>query len=117
MISWPAFPYDLIGRGTVLVLAVILAIFILGAVILGGAFIWTRGWSYISNVMWRGYDPDDNDYPPAWKIRISGITIALARFQFHKIPAAYREGGEMTDKDITARAAMQRYLTNVFDLD
>ena len=108
-----AIPYELVGKvvvGTVLIAA---AAAVLLAVLYAIAFVWIRGWTWVSNTAWRGYDPH-GEYPPLWRLRIAGVTIALARFKFGKIPPAYREAEQLAKDDIEAHTALRRYLKAVF---
>ena len=113
MIPWPDLPYELIGKAVVFLILLAIVVALFASVVLVLLFIWIRGWVFISNFMWRGYEPH-KDRPPLWKIRVSGVTLAISRFQFHKIPAVYREADEIADDDLTAHQAMIRYLKGAF---
>lgn len=113
MILWPTLPYAALGKAVVGLLAFALLVAAVGAVVLAAGFVWVRGWTWVSNTAWRGYDPTE-DRPPRWRLRVAGVTIALARFKFKKIPAAYREADELADDEITAGVALRRYLSAVF---
>jgi len=105
--------YELIGRIVVFAVAVTVVLAVAGAIAFVLGFVWVRGWTWVSNTAWRGYDPQ-GEYPPLWRLRIAGVTIALARFKFRKIPAAYREAEEIATDDVTAGVALRRYLSAVF---
>lgn len=113
LFSTSALPYELIGKATVAVLAITLGIGLLIATFIAALFVWTRGWKALSNLMWRGYDPE-GDRPPVWKVQISGVALAMGRLEFRKIPAAYREASDLTDNDTTAKQTMTLYLKTVF---
>lgn len=106
-------PYELIGVGVVsLLLAVLIVVLCLASYIL--AFVaWVRGWAWVSNRMYRGYSIEEGNRPPLWKMRISGVTIALSRRDFRKIPAVYREAEELADDEIT----FVEYARSAFDID
>ena len=113
MIAWPDLPYEVVGKLVVAVIALAALIATIGFVLFAFGFVWARGWTWVSNTAWRGYDPTE-DRPPRWRLRIAGVTIALARFKFKKIPAAYREADELAEDEMTARVALRRYLSAVF---
>jgi len=113
MIPWPALPYDGIGKAVVGIVVVALVAAAAATVVFGLVFVWVRGWTWVSNTAWRGYDPQ-GEYPPLWRLRIAGVTLALARFKLWKIPAAYREAEEIATDDVTAHVALRRYLSAVF---
>jgi hypothetical protein len=109
----PSIPYELIGKAVVAVVIIAAVVAAALAVIFALGFIWIRGWTWISNRAWHGYDPH-GEYPPLWKLRVAGVTIALARFEFRKVPAAYREAEELADNDLEAHLALRQYLKSVF---
>jgi len=107
-------PYELIGKAVVFILAMVLVLAIAATIVLALGFVWVRGWTAISNFMWRGYDPHDTEYPPLWKLRVSGVTVALAPFKFNKILPAYREAEELADDDVTVNVWLRRYVKSMF---
>jgi len=106
-------PYEIIGKAVTFALAVVAVLAVAGVLAFAFAFTWIRGWTWVSNTAWRGYDPTE-DRPPRWRLRIAGVTIALARFKFRKIPAAYREADDLATDEVTVRVALRRYLSAVF---
>ena len=86
-------PYELIGRIVVGVMTILLAIGAIGLALFTIAFIWVRGWTAISELMWRGYAAD-GEWPPLWRSRIAAITYCMSRLKIRKMPAAYREATE-----------------------
>lgn len=104
-------PYALIGKVVVFVVAVVVGLAVLAGCILGLLWLWVRGWSWVSNRMYVGYEITPvEERPPLWRMRISGVALALARFQFRKVRPAYREAETLTDDETTLRA----YLSSVF---
>lgn len=91
-------PYELIGRGAVAIVATILILGVIAVLGFGVLFVWVRGWCFISDMMWKGYDPK-TETPPLWRSRIAGVTAALSTFQFRKIPAVYREATERANNE------------------
>jgi len=70
-------PYELIGRFTVaLLLAILLEIVVLTVVVLS-VVVWWRFWSFVANMMWRGYDIDEGEQPPVWRRKIAIASIAI----------------------------------------
>lgn len=103
----PTLPYELIGQ--VVVALVLLAGGIVTLVVGGiAAFMaWRRGWTGLSNRMYKGYDTDSKEKrPPVWKMRIAGVTAALSHFKFRKIPAVYYEAEELTENETTFRESI-----------
>lgn len=100
--------YELIGKITVAVIA-ILFIAVVGAVIIAALmFAWSRFWTAVSNKMYEGYTLDDE--PPVWRLKVSGVSLALARFEFRNVIPAYREADDLTENDESFR----EYLKEVF---
>lgn len=95
-------PYELIGRAVVLVVAVAVVVVGVLALAVAAYIAWVRGFLWLSNRMYRGYDPIHGDeYPPRWKIRVAAVSAACQRFQFRKIPAVWREAGDIADDDVS----------------
>lgn len=107
---WPPLPYELIGMAVVALIALIVVLALLIGSILVVLFIWCRGLTWLSNRMYKGYGTEAGERPPLWKLRISGVSLALSRFQFRTVPAAYREAKELADENIT----FHNYLKQVF---
>lgn len=108
-----ALPYELIG---VVVVSIVIAVLVVLAAILVPiiAFaIWVRGWANLSNLMYRGYSIEAGNRPPLWKMRISGVALALSRRDFRKIPTVYREAEQLADDEVT----FVQYAREVFDID
>lgn len=107
----PSLPYELIGMAVVALVLLIVAVVVLLAAVIAVLVVWTRGWARLSNRMYRGYKthPED-ERPPVWRLRVSGVSLALSRFKFRKIPRAYRKAEDMTENDATLR----QYLSTVF---
>lgn len=114
MIGWPNLPYELIGRATVAIVSLIVFLLGSGILIFVGWFVWVRGWAWISERMWKGYDPN-GDVPPLWKMRISAVTIALSRFEFRKLPVVYREAEDLADDQTTIIQAVKQRLSRQSD--
>lgn len=108
------FPLELIGAAVVALATVAVALGLLVAAMMAVLFVWIRGFTFVSNLMWRGYDPSDLDYPPLYRRRVAGVTLALARFKFRKILPAWREAEEMGDDDVTVSHAIRNYVNEVF---
>ena len=113
MTSWPNLPYELIGRFTVVFFISALLMVVGGLLIVTFLKVWVRGWKWLSNRMWEGYDPD-GESPPLWKMRVSWIAYALSRFQFRKIPAAWKEATELANHDLTAHKTLLKGTRNIF---
>lgn len=111
LLVFPAWvPYELIGKAVVAIFAIAATIVALGAMLFGLLFVWIRGWAFVSNSMWRGVDPTADETPPSWKLRVSGVALALSRFEFRKIPEAYRRADEMAG----SQQSFMQYLKEVF---
>jgi hypothetical protein len=72
-------------------------------VLLSSALLWSRGWSKLSNLMYYGYPDAINggELPPLWRLRISGVALALSRFKFRKVPEAYSQAEQMANGEET----------------
>jgi hypothetical protein len=67
---WPNLPYELIGRASVVIIVVLLALLlgVLAFMILYA--LWYRGLTYIINLMWKGYDIQ-GEHPPKWRREVA----------------------------------------------
>lgn len=110
--TWLSLPYATIGKITVAILMIALTLTFLAILVATSIVAWTQTWMWISNKMWNEYEPS-NTHPPVWKMRISGIALALSRFEIQKLPAAYREATKL-DADSTADQALKTYVQRVF---
>lgn len=108
------FPLELIGAAVVSIATIIATVESVAAIVIGLGVAWVRCWTFFSNLMWRGYDPTEQRYPPLYRLRLAGVTIALARFKFRKIPAAWREAEEIAHDELTAHLVLRNYLKRVF---
>lgn len=95
-------PYELIGRMVIGLLGVIVAVLGIALLAFAALFIWVRGWTRLSNRMYRGYETHPKEErPPLWRMRIAAFCTGMANFQFHKIPAGIRESKKLTDDHTT----------------
>lgn len=95
-------PYELIGMFVVGFLAAVILATGAVASIATVLAVWYRAWIRLSNKMYEGYETHPREErPPLWRMRIAAVTRGIAGFQFHKIPAAYRETSELTDDHTT----------------
>lgn len=102
---FPNLPYEMIGMATFAIIALVIA-FIVGLVLLIGFYlVWSRAWVRVSDSMYTGYDTPE-EMPPRWKIRIAGVTVAIARFKFTKIPAVFSESTELANDEETILDAL-----------
>lgn len=91
-------PYELIGRIVVGAVAVLLALGAIGLALFTIAFIWVRGWTAISELMWKGYDATDGEWPPLWRSRMSAFAYCMSRLKIREMPTAYREATKRAGK-------------------
>lgn len=101
MVFPSALPYELIGKAVVAILAIAIAVTLLVASIGAILIAWNRVFIWVSNRMWNGYSVTDSETPPLWKVRVSGVTLALGKFKFSKVRAAYHEAEEISDNEKT----------------
>lgn len=87
-------PYEFVGRVTVGVVLVLTAVLVIGAVVVIAVWLWVRGWRGLSELCWRGYEPD-GQRPPSGRLQVSAVATALAHFKPWKIPAAVNEAREL----------------------
>lgn len=92
-------PYELLGKITFTL--IVLSVGVTLAVIIGfGLFIcWNKVWYGISELMWNGHRGENNANPPLWKTRISGVSLAIGRFQFLKLVDVYKESEDIADDE------------------
>ena len=95
-------PYAIIGKAIVALLALVILVSVVGVLVLALMWVWNRAFLSISERMWKGYSPH-GPIPPLWKLRISGVTSALATFRFTRLGEAYRNAEEMADDKTTLR--------------
>lgn len=76
---WPNLPYELIGKVTVVVVAIALLLVAIGVFALGFLFVWMRWWTKVVRLAWGGYDPRDSPPPGIRK------TIALYAYAFSQL--------------------------------
>lgn len=77
MVSWPALPYESIGKVAVVLAAIALLAAITFVLFLAFLFVWYRGWDRITNLLWRGYDPSEGEVPPKWRLEASFYAQAI----------------------------------------
>lgn len=107
-------PYELIGRGVVYSITALVIVAVIALVIGLLLYAWNRLFVGISNYMWKGHDfKDSEDYPPLWKLRASGVALALGKFKFRKVVPAYYEAEDIAEDETT----FIQYLENVFIKD
>lgn len=92
------FPYDLIGKFVVLAILTLFTLLTVIALAVILYIVWLRGLTWISDRMWKGYDPAEGEYPPTLKLRISGVTICIRDFRIRKIPEVWNEAAEMGEE-------------------
>ena len=84
-------PYELIGRAVVVLLAIAAVLLALGVILFGVLFVWIRGWKWLGNLMWKGYDYHSDEWPPVWKRRVALFAICMYRFDFRVVLEKQRE--------------------------
>lgn len=94
MILPDGLPYEAIGRATVALVALVVAAALVVVLLVVAYAVWWRGLTRASNRLWRGYSPT-GERPPVWKLKISGVLIALRGFEVRKIPAVLEEAEEL----------------------
>lgn len=92
-------PYTAIGKVVFMGSMIVLSAIVLTVGLFTVYFIWNRFWYSVSEYMWNGHRGSENDNPPVWKTRISGVSLALGRLQLFKIPAVYNEAEEIAEED------------------
>ena len=106
MIGWPNLPYELIGRATVVVLALVaLAVIALVAFIVAYA-IWWRGLGKLTNLMWRGYDIH-GEHPPRWRQEVSIYASALQRRDFSNVDYVREQLSKREGRDCNVDSATE----------
>lgn len=90
-------PYELIGRITVIVLAIIVCLVGVFALFVVLYAIWYRGLTWVINRSWAGYDVQTGPNPPPRRRKIAVWAKALRDREFDKIQH-YNEELKARDK-------------------
>lgn len=89
----PNLPYNVIGKLTVGVVFLVVSVLLLAIGLLLAYGAWYRVFSFLSSLMYRGYELEKSR-PPRWRMRWAAVFTGLQRFEVTKIPAAIREVDE-----------------------
>lgn len=79
MTGWPTLPYESIGKATVVVLATVLVAVAALVLFLCLAFLWYRGWDFLTRLLWLGSAKNPNRLP-AWRLEASIYAQAIKNF-------------------------------------
>jgi len=94
----PNLPFELIGRATVVVLAVVLALVLALISYIVGVAVWHRGLGYLINLCWRGYDVT-GEHPPDWRREIAIFLHCLKSRDFDRYAEKRRELHKVEGRD------------------
>jgi hypothetical protein len=107
----PTLPYPFIGQVVVTLVGIAVVVGVVFGTLYVGGFVWRRTFAAISDLMYRQYKTyPAEERPPVWMMRISGVSLAISRFEFTKIGEAYRRAEILTENDATLR----QYLSQTF---
>ncbi len=77
-------PYELIGMVVVGIAAICLVIIGIVSVVAGLYYVWYKGLTFISNMIWRNYDVKNGEQPPQKWRKVSAFVIMLRDNDFDK---------------------------------
>lgn len=84
-------PYALIGKAVVGIIVGCLLLAGLALFALSVLFVWFRGLTFLSNLIWRNYDPHDGEQPPQRWRKVSAFLIMLRDMDFEKKDEVWEE--------------------------
>jgi len=70
-------PYALIGKVVFGIVLVCLLFAALAVFALAAMFVWLRGLTLLSNLIWRNYDPHEGEQPPQRWRKVSAFLIMV----------------------------------------
>ena len=106
LVQWPDLPYEVIGKWTVVVVALsLLAVLILLAVVCL-LFIWFRGWDLLTRLLWYGSARNPNRLP-TWRLEASIYAQAIKNFDPSLVPELREDLGQ-DDSDETDDANIEK---------
>ena len=92
-------PYELLGKITFTIIGVVVGVTLSVGLVIGLFLCWKKFWYGISELMWTGHKGEENDNPSLWKTRVSGVSLAIGRFQFLKLVDVYKEAEDIADEN------------------
>lgn len=84
-------PYELIGKVVVAIIALIMAVFILIGIPILLYKIWFKSLTFLSNLIWRNYEPKEGERPPKNWRKVSAFIIILRDNDFQKKEEVWEE--------------------------
>ena len=84
-------PDALIVKAVVGIVLVCLLLAGLALFVLGVLFVWFRGLTFLSNLIWRNYDPHEGEQPPQRWRKVSAFLIMLRDTDFSKKDKVWEE--------------------------
>lgn len=98
IVQWPPLPYESIGKITVVISAVLLALLVIVTVFTLLYVVWQRLLTVLINVMWRGYDIH-GEHPPRWRREIAIYLHAIKYRDFSTIQRKRKELQRRENRD------------------